>query len=168
MSKKLIISKTNFPEMNINDPNYQVRFRLISENRNRTSAWSPIFSVNPDVEFIPDGAQVIIEKHNDYTNFLWNPVKVTKTVDGVQTMSADLPHYDIWIRWADVDYGLTIEQKNSGTWSYIGRMPTTSMSLLVPAGMSHVSIEVYRPGRPVERHLDNGFLMYATYDFSPV
>lgn len=164
MSKKIVISKTNFPEMNINDPNYQVRFRIISENRNRTSAWSPIFSVNPNVEFVADGSSVTIEKHSDYTNFLWNAVKVTKTVDGVQTMSADLPHYDVWIRWASTSYG----NINSGTWVYLGRIPSVSISLLVPSGMNHVSVEVYRPGRPVVRSNDNGFLMYSTYDFSPV
>lgn len=164
MSKKIIISKTNFPEMSIYDPNYQIRFRIIAENRNRFSAWSPIFSVNPNVEFVPDGTTVTIEKHNEYTNFLWNAVKVTKTVDGVQTISVDLPHYDVWIRWASTTYG----DIDAGTWTYMGRMPSTSASLLVPSGSNHVSIEVYRPGRPVLRSSDNGFLMYATYDYGPV
>jgi hypothetical protein len=164
MSKKLIIPKQQFADMSIYSPEYQIRLRLISEDRNSFSAWSPVYSVNPEVEFVPDGTDVAIEKHSEYTNFLWNAVKVTKTVDGVQTLSIDLPHYDVWIRWSNSSYG----DIDAGTWTYMGRMPSTSASLLVPSGMNHVSVEVYRPGRPVERSNDNGFLMYATYDFSPV
>ena len=167
MAKKIIIAKENFADMSIYDPNYQIRFRLISEDRNRVSAWSPIFSVNPDVNFVKNGTSVTIEKHTGYTSLLWNPVKVEKTVSGSVTMSVDLPHYDVWLRWGSSAYG----DIGAGTWEYFGRVPSISMSVLkptTPAGLNHLSVEIYRPGRPVERSNTNGFLMYSTYDFGPV
>lgn len=167
MAKKIIIAKENFADMSIYDPSYQIRFRLISEDRNRVSAWSPIFSVDPEVDFVKNGTSVTIEKHNEYTTLLWNPVKVEKVVDGITTMSADLPHYDVWLRWSDAAYG----DIDAGTWEYLGRIPNISASVLkplVPSGINHLSVEVYRPGRPVQRSNSNGFLLYSTYDFGPV
>lgn len=166
MSKKVIIPKENFPEMSTAGPEYQVRFRLISEDRNRFSSWTPIFSVDPGVTFTATGT-AHVEKHNDYTSLVWSPVIVEKEVDGNVTMSAELPHYDLWLRWHTTTYAGI----NDGTWVYAGRIASTSINVikpLSPTGINHLSIEIYRPGRPIERSSTNGFLMYSIYNYSPV
>jgi hypothetical protein len=166
MTKKLIIPKESFAEMSTASPEYQIRFRLISDDRNRYSAWTPIYSVDPGVTFTATGT-AHIEKHNDYTLLVWSPVLVEKEVEGTTTMSAELPHYDLWVRWGTTDYAGV----NDGTWVYSGRIPATSVNLIKPSspsGINHVSIEIYRPGRPVERSSTNGFLMYSIYNYSPI
>ena len=55
MTKKLIIPKESFAEMSTASPEYQIRFRLISDDRNRYSAWTPIYSVDPGVTFTATG-----------------------------------------------------------------------------------------------------------------
>ena len=46
MSKKLVITAEELANMGISGPDYSVRFRLVSEDRNRFSPWTPIFSVS--------------------------------------------------------------------------------------------------------------------------
>ena len=44
--KKAIIPKASLPAINSNTAGYSVRYRIVSEDKNRTSHWSPIFDTN--------------------------------------------------------------------------------------------------------------------------
>jgi hypothetical protein len=164
MSKKIVISKTNFPEMSIYDPSYQIRFRIISENRNRFSAWSPIFSVNPEVTFVLGAAGMQLKKETGYVSAVWDDVTIYKMVDGVDTYLANLPHYDVWIQL------LGNGGANPSEWIYKGRIPSTSLNINYTPTHSYsggtettrqMKVEIYRPGRPVVQDTDSDFLMYS-------
>ena len=45
MSKKIIITPAELTALGISGPEYQIRFRIISEDRNRISPWTPIFTI---------------------------------------------------------------------------------------------------------------------------
>ena len=45
MSKKIIITSAQLAELGFTGPDYQIRFRIISEDRNRISPWTPIFTI---------------------------------------------------------------------------------------------------------------------------
>jgi hypothetical protein len=46
MSKRIIISAEELASLGIDqDPEIYLRFRLVSEDRNRLSAWTPIFEI---------------------------------------------------------------------------------------------------------------------------
>jgi hypothetical protein len=45
--KKAIIQSTNLPEPLISQGQYLVRYRIVSEDRNRRSHWSPIYYIDP-------------------------------------------------------------------------------------------------------------------------
>jgi hypothetical protein len=49
MSQKIVISADDLLNLGVDqDPELYVRYRLVSEDRNRVSAWTPIFVVpNP-------------------------------------------------------------------------------------------------------------------------
>lgn len=50
--KKVIISKASLPDVTL-DNQYLVRYRIVSEDRNRVSGWSPVFKLNAkDVEMV--------------------------------------------------------------------------------------------------------------------
>lgn len=169
MSKKVIISKTNFPDMSIYGPEYQVRYRLISEDRNRFSAWTPIFSANPEVTFVSGTIDVPgsmnLEKNTGYVSAVWDDVSIYKEIDGQQQLIAVLPHYDVWIQLSD-NFGA-----NPSDWIYKGRIPSTSLNIpynshyFDPSGTSQntreMKVEVYRPGRPVVQDSGSNFLMYS-------
>jgi len=44
--KKAIIQKESLPPIDSSSAGYVVRYRIISEDKNRTSHWSPIFVTN--------------------------------------------------------------------------------------------------------------------------
>ena len=46
MSKKLIITAEELDSMGMTGPDYDLRFRIVSEDRNRFSSWTPIFSIS--------------------------------------------------------------------------------------------------------------------------
>jgi hypothetical protein len=43
--KKVTIFKNELPAVNANNVSYSVRYRIVSEDKNRFSAWSPIFGI---------------------------------------------------------------------------------------------------------------------------
>jgi hypothetical protein len=144
--KKLIIPKEDLPDINFLTQEYQVRFRVTTEDRNRFSAWTPIFGVNPELDFTTTG-EVLIEKHTGYSTVVWNPVSLQKDGEDI----GELESYDLWVRWGT--------EESDGEWEYKERINSTSINVLKPtspAGIDTLSVELYYPGRPRLRK--------ATYD----
>lgn len=138
---KLIIPKENFSEIDIYTNKISVRFRIITDDKNVASYWSPVYLVDPGIDYITSG-ELIVEKHTGYVAMIWNPVGLEK--DGVGI--GELPNYDIWIRWGT--------SSSSGDWQYKERLSSTSLNLIKPtspSGLDYLSVEVYRPGRPTIR-----------------
>jgi hypothetical protein len=162
MSKKIIIPKEAFQNISVYNPSHQIRYRIISEDRNRVSAWSPIYSVDPEVVFICGDlsipGNIKIEKHNNYISISWDAVSIYKDIDGSLTEIGDLLSYDLWIRWAGVG-GVT-----PSDWIYKERTSSTSLNLVVPTSYpnpnppynninpKYLYVEVYRPGKPILRY----------------
>lgn len=42
---KAIIKKKDLPPISANDVGYNLRFRLISQDRNRSSFWTPLYTI---------------------------------------------------------------------------------------------------------------------------
>ena len=138
---RLIIPKESLPDLDVFTDSFKIRFRIISDNRNISSYWSPIYSINPELTYIPDGS-VAIEKHNSYSTVVWNPVRIEK--DGNQIK--ELEYYDLWVRWGT--------DSSIGEWQYKERVSSTSINLIkptTPSGLNYLSVEIYRPGRPILR-----------------
>jgi len=167
MSKKLIIPKQQFADMSIYNPEYQVRFRLISEDRNSFSSWSPVYNVNPDVTFVQGTIEIPgtikLNKTSGYVSATWDDVSIYKTVDGEERWLAVLPYYDVWIQL------LGNSGSNPSDWIYKGRVSSTSLNINYAATYTYsggtettrqMKVEIYRPGRPVVQDSASDFLMY--------
>lgn len=50
---KVIIPKEDLGDININTEEYQVRYRIITDDQNLSSYWSPTYSINPQFYFVP-------------------------------------------------------------------------------------------------------------------
>lgn len=138
---KLIISKDLFAERDIFTDLAHFRFRISTDDQNVISYWSPIYSIDPGFEYITNG-EIFIEKHSEYTAIVWNPVQIEK--DG--RYIGEVINYDLWVRWGT--------EIGDGEWFYKERVSSTSVSLIKPdspSGLDHLSIEIYRPGRPIQR-----------------
>ena len=138
---KLVVSRENLPDVDIFTSTIRFRFRIISDDRNVSSYWSPIYSLDPELDYTPSG-EVVIEKHSAYNTVVWNPVLIEKNGNEIR----ELEYYDLWIRWGD--------DISTGEWQYKERVTSTSINLIKPsspAGLDHLSVEIYRPGKPILR-----------------
>ena len=138
---KLVVPRENLPDVDIFTNTIRFRFRIITDDRNVSSYWSPIYSIDPELDYIPSG-QAVIEKHNAYSVVVWNPVSIEKNGNQLR----ELEYYDLWIRWGD--------DISTGEWQYKERVTSTSINLIKPsspAGLDHLSVEIYRPGKPILR-----------------
>ncbi len=119
--KKVIIPKSSLPAIGAVTGSYKVRYRIVSDDLNRTSHWSPIhkLSVTPISNTVPYDIQV---GENTITT-IWNAI-------------AGLPisSFDVYLRWmADPVSGEDIEEKYP--WEYATTIGTTSYSLIKPTSI---------------------------------
>jgi hypothetical protein len=168
MSKRVIIPKENFVETSIYNPDQQIRFRLVSEDRNRFSAWSPIFSVNQDITFVAGTIAIPgslkLTKGNNYVTAVWDHVAAYKTINGQQVQISTLPYYDVWTQL------LGNGGSHPSNWTYEGRLASSSLNINYPTTYPYtggtnttkqMKVEIYRPGRPVVQDTGSDFLMYS-------
>jgi hypothetical protein len=133
-----IISKDNFFEEDVFTRKHQIRYRIISDNKNNISYWSPIFSISSGFDFVTSG-NLIVDGSSDYRVLVWNAVSIEKDLRVI----GELPYYDLWVRWGTKD--------SDGEWSYYQRVFGTSINLVkpeTPSGIDVISVEIYRPMRP--------------------
>lgn len=159
---KIIIPKENFPEMDIYTQKYNVRYRIVTDNQNNLSYWSPIFQVDPEIIFwrgtidIP-GYMYLEKLGSSFVTATWDSVSMYKEVDGELVNIGELPHYDLWIKWAGNGGA------NPSDWIYKERIASTSVNINIPSAYidstgvtrsspKYMYAEIYRPGRPIIRY----------------
>jgi hypothetical protein len=85
----LRVPKSQLPAISPEEKSFFVRFRLVSQDKNRFSYWSPIFQVEDVVDY-PQVPGLIEKTGNEPTE----KITITwGTVDGVSL-------YDVWLKWA--------------------------------------------------------------------
>lgn len=150
--KKFKVPVTDMPPISSITEGYDLRYRIISSDKNRTSHWSPVYLIEPVYTFDP--GVIHFNKAGDIASIVWDAVTINK-VDGINTYFIKKEsQYDFWVRW---DRG-----GGDGDWLYKERLSTTSLSIPVPSTYTidgvvqlsppnRMSVEVYLPGYPIER-----------------
>lgn len=161
---RVIIPEKNFEEMDTYTQRYNVRYRVITDNQNNLSAWSPIFEVDPEFLFqggtIEVPGRIFLDKvGTNYVAITWDSASIYKEVEGLLSYISKLGDYDVWIRWAGAG-GV-----NPSEWIYEERLSATSININIPLSyvditgitrlkstIKYLYVEVYRPGRPIIRY----------------
>ena len=150
--KKARILESKLPAINSITQGYEVRYRIVSEDKNRTSHWSPIFLLQPEFSYVVGSIDHI--KNESLNTVIWSPVQIKKNESLIKEESS----YDLWVRW---------DRNDGGDWIYNSRVVGTSVILLSPneysingvVQTSHpnkLSVEIYLKGNPISR--DTNFL----------
>jgi hypothetical protein len=145
--KKVIIKKQDLPAFNGNLQSYLVRYRIVSEDRNRASHWSPRYKVNvepeidrdldPPEDWIPHS--VVASENKQIINIVWTPPANLKS------------DFDLYVKWGTDDF------------KYVASMQTSSYTILVPLGYTAAEFAVQVPTFPKER-----FLKATLFESDPV
>lgn len=80
--KKIILPSSKLPPVNSNN-GYLIRYRIVSEDKNRTSHWSPVYDVVANAPQLVDGTATAAD---GIVNVVWGD-------------EAGRPSYDIFVRF---------------------------------------------------------------------
>lgn len=142
---KILISKSSFEETDIHTRKYNIRYRIISDNQNNLSAFSPIFEIDPGFNFVSSKNNINVEHKSGSTLAAWEIVPIEKNGINIGT----LQNFDIWIR-----FGLS---ETLGDWNYYRRVSENSINIVnlgvYIAVVDYFSIEVYSPVRPRDQRI---------------
>jgi hypothetical protein len=121
--KKVTIEKKDLPPLSPNGE-YLIRYRIISEDKNRTSHWSPIYTL--DLTNVKSGTEFI---------------NLIKTV----TANIEVTPSDIIVTWGDANkaslYDIFVSYKIGGTWEdyfFHGSSPIHTYGLLQPTASTDI------------------------------
>jgi hypothetical protein len=141
---------------------YYVRYRVVSEDRNKTSHWSPVYVLTPPYEFrrpsgIPLNGIKFFETNtggsNKVVTLAWDTVDVYNLDNPVDVPVSKALGYDIWIKWG------------SGSWKFEGRQTAPSLTISVPTpNPGTLSIEVYARSIDISRDSDHQQLLLYKRD----
>lgn len=124
--KKVIIKKEDLPAFNGTTQNYLVRYRIVSEDRNRTSHWSPYYSIPIPSKNTPSNQVACsVSVVSNAINMVW-----------AHPTSGALQQYDIYIK------------TNIKDWTFLSSSNSTTLSSLVPTGIASFQVAVQVPTYP--------------------
>ena len=154
--KKIKITQDNLPTINSITEKYDIRYRVISEDKNRTSHWSQIINIDPQYTYVSGNISI---SSSALTTVAWDAVTI-KIGDQVIRQAKD---YDVWVKWSKAD--------GAGDFVYAERISTNSIILVHPTTFyidgvdqeespNRVTVEVYLKGQPITRDSVN-LLVYS-------
>jgi hypothetical protein len=146
--KKAKVLRNNLPAIDSTTETYSVRYRIISEDKNRVSSWSSVYSVDPNYTYV--ASKINISSASGVVRVAWDAVTV-KIGTNVIGQAKD---YDLWVKWG--------QSNGLGDWKHVETLSTNSATLVVPDTYyinnvdqsytpNRVTVEVYLKGEPVTR-----------------
>lgn len=135
--KKATVLKEDLPAFSANTLGYFVRYRIVSNDKNRYSHWSPYYFVIKEeiqkvacsVTFTPGATS-----STNVVSMVWKHPKLT--ADSSENEISVFKTYDIYLK------------TNLNDWSYIGSSSSTQFSTLLPSGISSFQVAVQVPVYP--------------------
>lgn len=149
--KKIKITQDSLPAINSITEKYDVRYRIVSEDKNRTSHWSPIINIDPQYIYVPGNITIV---SSGVTTVAWDTV----TIKIGTTTIRQAKDYDVWVKWS--------RAAGLGDWNYVQRISGNSITLVHPnvfyingivqaQAPNRVTVEIYLKGEPITRDTTN-------------
>jgi hypothetical protein len=143
--KRVIIKKNDLPGPIGNNTtlDYNIRYRIISEDQNRFSHWSPISTLvvkdtGDETGFDPSNTLGTNIPHDIYINMQAHTAAISWTMPSLlipdptpdeeilQSQQASISEFDVYVQWKT---GLVLSN-----WIWVGRSTGTSYSISYPHG----------------------------------
>jgi len=91
--KKAKVAVGDLPPISSETEGYSIRYRIVSEDKNRVSHWSPVYLIKPEYTFVP--GSIRFSSGNQIANFTWDAVTVLKDIATIQTINNKVLHSKI-------------------------------------------------------------------------
>jgi len=150
--QKAILSEDQLPPLTVFDDGgfgYIVRYRIVSEDRNRFSAYSPNFYVRPNYVFERPGGLALdavgVIRQGPYVNVVWDPIFVKDRVSALEIKAES--RYDLYVSWTQEEEErlyLPAERFDGNIQGFIVPSSyTLSNGTTVDSEPTHLSVEIY-------------------------
>lgn len=147
---KVVIKKDELPPISANDMGYNVRVRLISQDRNRVSFWTPIYNAEaPLTTQIPYGLEI-----NNTTVYINGSPSNKKIVNVFWRDSENNKEYDIYVKW------YATNGDPNAYWQYAGTTLSSDFSLIDYNSNHSVQVAVQKPTYP--REYDTNYAYFTS------
>lgn len=134
--KKVIVSPQNLLAVNVsNDINsevseYLVRYRIVSEDKSRKSAWSPIYNVlartiTDILEHAGESASYKVAIQGSRIELSWNVPAILK-----------FPKYDVYVQWQDASNQPITTSGGTDYYPYVDTSATKTMNIPIPTNLT--------------------------------
>jgi hypothetical protein len=131
--KKVTILKSDIKSIGGVSQNYVLRYRVISEDKNRSSHWSPQYSLSvPSLDPILNPTAYSVTVVGSTITCVW---------EHAQGQSAD--KYDVYVNWDSVS--------SNDAWEYITTVNSPSYATIKRSGATKFKIAVQVPTFPKQR-----------------
>jgi len=128
--KKIIIPKSKLPGFFGENRQYVLRYRFISEDKNRTSHWSPVYKILAEDTPSEILNTMIVDTDNRVITLTWEP-------------QSNIEEYFIYVKW-----------NNSG-WQYYAKTTQPSYSIVYSQDKTYIHVAVQPKTIPLERFADS-------------
>jgi hypothetical protein len=86
--KKIRILKSSLPPIDHDTLKYNLRYRIVSDDRNRTSHWSPIYNISGETVESVNGSLLVVQ---NIISAVWDDAN-------------NYPEYDIFVKFDSEDF----------------------------------------------------------------
>ncbi len=83
--KQAKIEAADLPPINTDTEGYSLRYRIVSEDKNRVSHWSPLHLIQPDYTLVP--GSINYSSGNQIVNFTWDAITKLKDTATIQQIN---------------------------------------------------------------------------------
>ncbi len=132
--KKIIIPKSSLPGIfassEENKSVYILRYRFISEDKNRTSHWSPTYKIIAEDTIEEIMNAIVVDNSNKVINLVWEPQQ-------------NITEYHIYVKWNYSD--------PESKWEYYAKTSQTNYSIVYGTGKTSIKVAVQKPTVQQER-----------------
>ncbi|NDB60891.1 hypothetical protein EB001_20965 [bacterium] len=132
--KKIIVPKSKLPGIFASEEGnksvYVLKYRFISEDKNRTSHWSPTYKIIAEDTAEEIMNAIVVDNSNKVVNLVWEP-------------QANIPEYHIYVKW---NYSSPDSQ-----WQYYAKTSQTNYSIVYAADKTSIKVAVQKPTVQQER-----------------
>ena len=143
--RKIIIPQGQLPPINGETGSYRVRYRIVSDDRNRVSAWTNMYELSPAPRAEEDLLSVTLEVISNVAYVSW-----PTTAQGEQ--------YDVYM-----SSGSTEESVGSNTAVYKATVSSNYISIPVPSEASFVQFFIQLSSVP-RQYVDSSLLGKTTIE----
>lgn len=134
--QKVTIPRDSLPPINADKNHYVVRFRIISEDLNRTSHWSPQYLVSPtaiDLTAAQD-VNIVLTSNSSLVTAQWN-VSSAALAEFQKNPNQSINNYDVYVAWGT-------QPGSTGTLEYFSTVVGNSAIIPIPTGKQSVRVLV--------------------------